>query len=137
MFSNDWVGKKVVFEDNSYAGMLFYPPVGTIGEVLNYSKEDDAICVQWPEGTTGGDNQWWVFPDQKVSLVEESIGNITNDEIWEMLKHKMEKNNIYPFSVFGDEYYTANDAYDAVALAYKIGYLRAKKGRPFKYNHKK
>lgn len=137
MFSNDWVGKKVVFEDNAEAGSFWYPPVGTVGEVLDYEEENDTIFVQWPKGTTGGDGQWWVFSSQEVNLVEDNIENVTNNEIWEMLKIKMEKNNIYPFSVFGDEYYTAEDTHNAVALAYKIGYLRATKGRPFKYSQTK
>lgn len=53
-----------------------------------------------------------------------------------MIKPKMEKNNIFPFSTFGSDYYNAKDFQNAVALAYRVGYLRAEKRRPFKYGIK-
>lgn len=137
MFGNDWVGKEVVFEDNYKDFSLCYPPYGTIGKVLSYIDSEDKILVQWPKGTTSDNDRWWVFPNQKVRLVKEDIENMSSIEIWKMLRNKMRKNGIHSFTVFGANYYDAKDVYDAVALAYKVGYLRAKKGRPFKYNHKK
>ena len=137
MFSNDWVGKEVVFMDRSRETTKrnFYPKMGTIGVVLMYDCEDGAIFVQWPKGSTMGDDKWWVFPNQNAQLVKDNIENVTNNEIWKMLKPKMEKNNISP--IFYGEYYSTKDVHDAVALAYKIGYLRATKGRPFKYSQTK
>ena len=84
--------------------------------------------------------------------------DMTNEEIWEMLRPKMEKHNILvePGVLYQGEdklnqllnpniiegkYVT--DVYDAtviryaIALAYKAGYLRAIKGRPFKFGEKK
>lgn len=67
---------------------------------------------------------------------------MTNEEIWEMLRPKMEKNalttkNIHA-GLFGPIYtYNAKDVHNAIALAYKVGYLRAMKERPFKIAEKK
>lgn len=52
--------------------------------------------------------------------------DMTNEEIWKMLQPKLLKNYIFP-----------NNVSEAVAMAYKVGYLRAIKGRPFKIGEKK
>lgn len=76
---------------------------------------------------------------------------MTNEEIWEMLRPKMEKNGLsaYMFSIptleniegdikwVKEQTYKANDVHNAIALAYKVGYLRAMKDRPFKFGEKK
>ena len=77
--------------------------------------------------------------------------SMTIEEIWEMIRPKMEKNGLsaYMFrtptieNIGGDikwvedQVYKANDVHNAIALAYKVGYLRAMKGRPFKIGEKK
>ena len=77
--------------------------------------------------------------------------NLTDDEIWEMLKPKMEKNRLsaYMFIIptleniegdikwAEDQVYKANDVHNAIALAYRSGYGRGQKGRPFKIGEKK
>lgn len=77
--------------------------------------------------------------------------DMTNEEIWEMLKPKMEKNGLksttstvrlpaqwcYGDSVDIVKSYEENMVHNAIALAYKAGYLRAIKGRPFKIGEKK
>ena len=77
--------------------------------------------------------------------------DMTNEEIWEMLQPKMQKNglSVYMYSIptleniegdikwVKEQTYKANDAHNAIALAYKVGYLRAMKGRPFKFGEKK
>lgn len=74
------------------------------------------------------------------------VNDMTNEEIWEMLKPKMEKNNVkskasiinthindYPNNeVEIINVYYESDVINAIALAYRSGYLRAVKGRPFK-----
>lgn len=52
--------------------------------------------------------------------------DMTNEEIWEMLQPKLLKNYIFP-----------NNVSEAVGMAYRVGYLRAMKGRPFKIGEKK
>lgn len=71
---------------------------------------------------------------------------MTNEEIWKMLKPKMEKNGLNKKMgglyigknlVDGFWVYSLDDVHNAIALAYKVGYLRAMKGRPFKFGEKK
>lgn len=76
---------------------------------------------------------------------------MTNEEIWEMLKPKMEKNGLktkvsivhIPANWRGESLpetrktYYEDEVHNAIALAYKVGYLRAMKGRPFKISEKK
>ena len=74
------------------------------------------------------------------------IKDMTNEEIWEMLESKMVKNGLkkkmgalYCDNNLTNGYwvYTPDDVHNAIALAYKVGYLRAIKGRPFKFGEKK
>ena len=39
----------------------YYPELGTIGEAV-YVRDASAcdLRVQWPSGSTSGDDQWWV-----------------------------------------------------------------------------
>ena len=71
---------------------------------------------------------------------------MTNEEIWKILYPKMVKNGLKKKMgglyigknlVDGFWVYTPNDVHNAIALAYKVGYLRAMKGRPFKIGEKK
>ena len=71
---------------------------------------------------------------------------MTNEEIWEMLEPKMVKNGLkkkmgalYCGNTLTNGYwvYTLGDAHNAIALAYKVGYLRSQKGRPFRIGEKK
>lgn len=74
------------------------------------------------------------------------VNDMTNEEIWKMLESKIRKNNLKQFNsyevsllkMYGYDYnyYTENDVHNAVALAYKVGYLRSQKGRPFKIGDK-
>ena len=68
---------------------------------------------------------------------------MTNEEIWEMLKPKMEKNGLtylhYGYNGDGKKffYYKDSDVINAIAVAYRSGYERCMKGRPFKIGEKK
>lgn len=77
--------------------------------------------------------------------------NLTNKEIWDFLKNKMSKNGLVPkasiINTHAEDYpnneveiikaYYEPDVVNAIALAYKVGYLRSQKGRPFKIGEKK
>ena len=77
--------------------------------------------------------------------------NFTNEEIWNFLKNKMEKNGLTSkvsiVSTHIDDYPNnkveiikacyESDVHNAIALAYRSGYERAMKGRPFKIGEKK
>lgn len=66
---------------------------------------------------------------------------MTNEEIWEMLKPKMEKNGLKTYYRVTPYHYILSydcaDAQKAIAIAYRSGYERAMKGRPFKFGKKK
>lgn len=67
------IGDKVKFlglnieDEEVLSNRRFYPPVNTIGEVvesgLNY------CLVQWPEGTTGGEGERWSIYERLEVLV--------------------------------------------------------------------
>ena len=79
------------------------------------------------------------------------INDMTNEEIWKMLRPKMEKNGLKSTTstirlpakwCYGDpldivKSYEENMVHNAIALAYRSGYERAMKGRPFKIGEKK
>ena len=125
----------------------YYPPYGTIGVF----KGND--WVQWPSGATSGDG-CWCCDESDIELVVDEKKTIdthmNNEEIWEMLRPKMEKNgltsNIYSCTkvddngfpcFFLEEAYKNKDVHNAIVIAYRSGYERAMKGRPFKIGEMK
>lgn len=131
-----------------------YPPVGTIGVIKKVSYSD--IYVQWPKGSTSGDDAWYCRAEdvEEVEECEEVKNNskstdMTDHEIWDMLSAKMQKNGVkvdcfktvsnidFPnLRAFNYPLYSKETLIKAVALAYRVGYARAVKGRPFKYGDK-
>lgn len=65
------------------------------------------------------------------------VNDMTNEEIWEMLRPKMEKNWLVPHWGNKELAYYQSDVINAIAIAYRSGYERAMKGRPFKIGEKK
>ena len=77
--------------------------------------------------------------------------NLTNKEIWDFLKNKMSKNGLVPkasiINTHVEDYpnneieiiktYYESDVANAIAIAYRSGYERALKGRPFKIGENK
>lgn len=63
-----------------------------------------------------------------VIVPYEEIPDMSDDEIYDILEPKMDKSGVY---IDCGDYYEI-DYKKAIALAYRSGYLRAKKGRPFK-----
>ena len=69
---------------------------------------------------------------------------LSDDEIYAMLDQKMKNSNVwnhgYRVVAYNDGCHLVredNDVINAIALAYRSGYLRAKKGRPFKIGGEK
>ena len=70
------------------------------------------------------------------------VNDMTNEEIWEMLENKMRKNGLEIAGYLQDYTgevgcYDEDDVHNAIAIAYRSGYERAMKGRPFKFGEKK
>lgn len=45
-------------EDEALVGSQFYPPVNTVGEVVEVLSPEFCF-VQWPKGTTSWKDKWW------------------------------------------------------------------------------
>lgn len=135
------VGDKVRYIGKDHIEMpKFYPEIGTIGTVVNEGEDTDCY-IQWPKGSTSKEDCWYCS-NNDIELVKNE--DMTNEEIWEMLRPKMEKNSLKSVasiihtstdkdcSKFNlTHVYAEDDVHNAIALAYKVGYLRAMKGRPF------
>ena len=90
----------------------------------------------------GNDNYKMVEEDD-IMLIEE-LPDMSDEEIYDMLKPKMKNSNVwnhgYRAVAYDDGYHLVredNDVINAIALAYRSGYLRAKKSRPFKIGGEK
>lgn len=87
-------------------------------------------------------NYYAIMPEDDLVLYNEPT--LSDDEIYDMLKPKMKNSNVwnhgYRVVAYNDGYHLVredNDVIKAIALAYRSGYLRAKKGRPFKIGGEK
>lgn len=96
------------------------------------------------------ENYYAIMPEDELVLYDEI--DLSDDEIYNMLKPKLESmcikteyHKLLP-TVFEldfesqkdyDPYVPESDVIKAIALAYRSGYLRAKKGRPFKIGGEK
>ena len=89
------------------------------------------------------DYEFIIEPEDSIVAYEKEI-DMSDDEIFNMLKPKMKNSNVwnhgYRVVAYDDGYHLVredNDVKQAIALAYRSGYLRAKKGRPFKIGGEK
>ena len=89
------------------------------------------------------DSKFIIEPEDNIVAYEKEI-DMSDDEIYDMLKPKMKNSNVwnhgYRAVAYDDGYHLVredNDVIKAIALAYRSGYLRAKKGRPFKIGGEK
>ena len=125
----------------------FYPEIGTIGTVVEEVGDADWY-IQWTKGSTSRKDCWYC-DENDIELVENE--DITNEEIWNFLKNKMRKNGLVSkasiINTHIDGYpnneveiinaYYESDVINAIATAYRSGYHRAIKGRPFKIDSNK
>lgn len=150
------VGDKVRYIGNRHEGNPdFYPTFGTVGLIEQKGFHD--CLVRWEKDSTSL-NDCWYCEQEELALVDvkeethsSEIPDITNEEIWKMLESKMRKNGLISkanlIHVSADNYpnnevkitktYLEDDVHNAIALAYKVGYFRSQKGRPFKIGSNK
>lgn len=93
------------------------------------------------------ENYYAIMPEDELVLYNEPT--LSDDEIFNMLKPKLDNsvfNGCIKFNlpvIMGFDgmekvrCYRENEVIKAIALAYRSGYLRAKKGRPFKIGGEK
>lgn len=57
---------------NNQRGIGFYPPYGTIGDVVEQDDGDDSARIQWPIGTTKEHGCWWAAKSDLITyLIDE------------------------------------------------------------------
>ena len=104
-----------------------------------------------------GNDSYKMVDGDDIVLIEE-MPNLSDDEIYNMLEPKMDnilhwhsvesiQNDPFPSQILEwvgndinvryQQYCNEYDIKQAIALAYRSGYLRAKKGRPFKIGGEK
>ena len=127
------VGDKVAL--NNSPNVLFGQVEGDVCEVFGgyYIKMEE--------------NYYAIMPEDDLVLYDETA--LSDDEIYTMLKPKLDNsvfNGCIKFNlpvIMGFDgmekvrCYRENEVIKAIALAYRSGYLRAKKGRPFKIGGEK
>ena len=127
------VGDKVAL--NNSPNVLFGQVEGDVCEVFGgyYIKMEE--------------NYYAIMPEDELVLYNEPT--LSDDEIFNMLKPKLDNsvfNGCIKFNlpvIIGFDgmekvrCYRENEVIKAIALAYRSGYLRAKKGRPFKIGGEK
>ena len=137
------VGDKVALKDNPYDCL------GRIAKLVFGCQLYYLIAMK-------GDKYRIASESEIVALQE--LPNMSDDKIYNMLKPKMDnilhwhsvesiKNDPFPHQILEwigndinvryQQYCNECDVKQAIALAYRSGYLRAKKGRPFKIGGEK
>lgn len=84
-------------------------------------------------------NGYHTIMSESVIMPYEEIPDMTDDEIYVMLKPNMEKADVLKYGYYYHDHtmFNADETIKAIALAYRCGYLSAKKGRPFKIGGEK
>ena len=117
------VGDKVAL--NNSPNVLFGQVEGDVCEVFGgyYIKMEE--------------NYYAIMPEDDLVLYDEPT--LSNYEIYNMLKPKLDKANVLKYGYYYRDHtvFNADETIKAIALAYRSGYLRAKKGRPFKIGGEK
>lgn len=120
------VGDNVVMVDKKKhdRNPKIYPPYGTMGVIMNVDETDERYTydIQWEKGTTSDNDRWYISKDGVAQFIE-----YTDNEVWEMLKPKMER----IITILADVDNFHDEVKKMVVDAYRSGYGRAMKGRPF------
>lgn len=84
------------------------------------------------------DKNYYAFMPED-ELVPYNETNLSDDEIYNMLKPKLDKADVLKYGYYYHDHtmFNADETIKAIALAYRSGYLIAKKGRPFKIGGEK
>lgn len=132
------VGDKVVFinAQKHKSHSEYYPAVDTVGTVVKIDEhpmiEDFGLLVNWGNAKgvdvwqADGTKSWWCNEaDVKPYICGEN--DYTNDEVWKMLKPKMQQFALPRQNID----YFSQTIKNMIVAAYRSGYGRATKGRSF------
>ena len=134
----NWIGRKVQMAVD-LGNPDWYPKVNTVGTIVRTDK--CTVLVNWGKESGVRENckgkyEWYVAWN-KITPVN---FDMTDEEIWEMLKPKMEKLGINydgtyikyrSISKEPKKYMDIPTVQKLVATVYRSGYGRGQKGRPF------
>lgn len=120
--SNYKLGDKVAYKTNPYK---------CIGKAVVRILPTNIMIVTH-------DYEFITEPEDSIVAYEKEI-DMTDEEIYDMLKPKMDKADVLKYGYYYHDHtmFNADETIKAIALAYRSGYLRAKKGRPFKIGGEK
>ena len=116
------LGDKVAYKTNPYEG---------IGKAVVRILPNSIMIVT-------KDYKFIIEPEDSIVAYEKEI-DMSDDEIYNMLKLKLDKADVLKYGYYYRDHtvFNADETIKAIALAYRSGYLRAKKGRPFKIGGEK
>ena len=120
--SNYRLGDKVAYRTNHYE---------CIGKAVVRILPNSIMIVTQ-------DYKFIIEPEDNIVAYEKEI-DMSDDEIYNMLKLKLDKADVLKYGYYYRDHtvFNADETIKAIALAYRSGYLRAKKGRPFKIGGEK
>ncbi len=84
------------------------------------------------------DDEYRIASESEIVALEE-LPNISDAEIYKMLEPKLNKADVLKYGYYYHDHtmFNADETIKAIVIAYRSGYLRAKKGRPFKIGGEK
>ena len=120
--SNYMLGDKVAYKTNPYE---------CIGKAVVRVLPNSIMIVT-------KDYEFIIESEDSIVAYEKEI-DMSDDEIYNMLKLKLDKADVLKYGYYYRDHtvFNADETIKAIALAYRSGYLRAKKGRPFKIGGEK
>ena len=118
------VGDKVALSDTTY---------DYFGRVIDF-----AIGSQLYYIVAMSDDEYRIMKESELVMFQE-LSDMTNEEIYNMLKPKLDKADVLKYGYYYHDHtmFNVDETIKAIALAYRSGYLRAKKGRSFKIGGEK
>lgn len=123
------VGDKVALSDTPY---------DCFGRIIDFAVGSQLYYI-----VAMSDDKYMIMKESELVTFQE-LPDMSDDEIYNMLKPKMKNSNVwnhgYRVVAYDDGYHLVradDDVIKAIALSYRSGYLRAKKGRPFKIGGEK
>lgn len=114
-----------------------------VGDKVALSNSPNVLFGQVECETFGGyyikmdENYYAIMQEDELLPYDETA--LSDVEIYNMLRPKLDKADILKYGHYYHDYamFNADETIKAIALAYRSGYLRAKKGRPFKIGGEK
>ena len=116
------VGDMVAYKTNPYE---------CIGKAVVRILPNDIMIVT-------KDYEFITEPENNIVAYEKEI-DMSDAEIYKMLEPKLNKADVLKYGYYYHDHtmFNADETIKAIAIAYRSGYLRAKKGRPFKIGGEK